>query len=1157
MLTIQHLTVDFEPQLLSLGRGEHTFGWLVSGDGRGCVQCAYEIEVTARGTVVWNSGRVASSRMVNIPYEGPMLEPEEHYDWRVTLWDKEGNKAQAHSFFETAPQTWKGAKWIGGEELCLSAHTQSVFQFSYRLELTEGTARAAVLFGGNDSRLMDQNKNIQGVCAEKDESFIALVLDIGPLAEGKQALFQVYRRGYAPRDGMEPLHSGGIPENAIHRGNCHSSHRVEVKCVYGEIEVYLDGVCLSKGEGLFGGNAWNLNPVGQGNNFICFPLLCDVGIALEPGQEAVFSDFTVRNYREPCNALVEGWPKEILGGGAALRVKGGEKGFLAMADPSHGGMTMLRTEFSAEKKIKKARLYATARGIYELYLNGKRVGQDWFAPGLSQYNKTHFYQTYDVTGELRQGKNALGAYLGEGWWSGAITFSGDKWNFFGDRQSLLCRLVLEYEDGSRENIVSCPETWQYAQNGPVVYSSFFQGEIYDSRKEQPGWCEPGFQGGGWKAAREIPLSRENAFIGDMVLPPFGQKVSMNYDGWHLEPQMDPSVRQVALLEAQSVSEPRPGVYIYDMGQNMAGVPEITLAGAAGQKVTLRYAEILYPDMDEYGLHTGMLMLENIRGALAQDTVILKEGLQTIRPHFTFHGYRYLEITGISEPLPLEAVKGICLSSVDVTATFSSSSEDLNRLYENICWSLRDNFISIPTDCPQRNERMGWSGDLSVFSRTAVYMANCASFLRRHMTAMRDTQSREGRFDDVAPVGGGFGGILWGSAGITVPWEAYRQFGDETLLRQHFSAMCRYVRYLATQVDPKTGLVQEGPLGDWLGPENEKNEPALLWQCYYVYDLWVVMETAKLLGRQDVLRELGPVYDRARKLFHETFLDPVTGKTVYSSEQAARGEGTMGPPRMGPSKALPPRTESGRYLMDTQTSYAVPLALDVLDEAAAERAKEYLAQAVSRKNIDDGGVERPEYSLMTGFIGTAWLCPALRVGGKDDLAWKLICQESYPSWLYPVKQGATTIWERLDSFTLERGFGGNNSMNSFNHYSFGAVGYWMLSCILGIGRGEDTPSWILEPTPDPAGKVTWAKGSVQTVEGTFESGWRRTERGTEYTFTVPGNGKILLGLPGKADSSVTEAGIPAECAPGVENLGYENGRFRFRLASGSYVFLVEE
>lgn len=1157
MLEIHHLTVDYETRPLSLAAGEHTFGWLVSSQSRGWVQRAYEIEVTARGTVVWNSGRVASSRMVNIPYEGPMLEPEEHYDWRVTLWNKGGNKAQAHSFFETAPQTWKGAKWIGGEELCLSAHTQSVFQLSYTVQLPEGASRAGFLFGGNDSRLMDQNKNIQGVCTGKDESFVALVLDLGPVEQGGQALFQVYRRGYAPGDGAEPLHTGVIPETVIHKDNCHSPHEVTVKCVYGEIEVYLDGVCLSKGEGPFGGNAWNLNPVGQGNNFICFPLLCDVGIALEPGQEAVFSDFKVRNYREPCNALVEGWPQGILGGGPALRVRGGEKGLLVLEDPSHGGMTMLRTVFSAEKKVKKARLYATARGVYELYLNGKRVGRDWFAPGLSQYNKTHFYQTYDVTEEIQPGENALGAYLGEGWWSGAITFSGDKWNFFGDRQSLLCRLVLEYEDGSREDVVSCPETWQYSQNGPIVYSSFFQGEIYDSRKEQPGWCEPGFRGAGWQPAREILLGRDNAFIGDMVLPPFGQKVSMNYDGWHLEPQMDPSVRQVALLKAQCVSEPRPGVFIYDMGQNMAGVPEIRLEGRKGQRITLRYAEMLYPEMEEYRGLEGTLMLENIRGALAQDQLILKEGPQTIRPHFTFHGYRYLEITGISEPLPLEAVRGVVLSSVDVTASFSCSNGDINRLYENICWSLRDNFISIPTDCPQRNERMGWSGDLSVFSRTAVYMADCASFLRRHMAAMRDTQSPEGRFDDVAPVGGGFGGILWGSAGITVPWEVYRQFGDKTLLRQHFPAMLRYVRYLGTKVDPTTGLVQEGPLGDWLGPENEKNEPALLWQGYYVYDLWVVMETAKLLDRQEVLTELEPVYDQARKLFHETFLDPVTGQTVYSSEQAAQWEATMGPPRMGPPKALPTRTESGRYLMDTQTSYAVPLALGILDHGAAERAKEYLAHAVRRNNTDDGGIERPGCSLMTGFIGTAWLCPALAKAGREDLAWGLLCQENYPSWLYPVKQGATTIWERLDSFTLDRGFGGNNSMNSFNHYSFGTVGYWMLSGILGIGRGDASPSWVLEPTPDPTGKVTWAKGSVRTVEGIFESGWRRTRGGTEYTLTVPGNGQVLLGLPGKEQATVTEGGVPVACAAGVETLGYENGRLRFRLGSGSYVFLVEE
>lgn len=1149
MLSIQNMTVEYQKEPLALAAKQPRFSWNLGSPRQGCRQQAYEIEIKEEDRVIWCSGRVVSDQMLNVRYEGPNLKPECRYCWSVTVWDQEGNESWDSSFFETAPEDFGGAKWIGSDRLILNSHTMSTFQFEYTVEILEGSSRAGFLFGGNDSRLMDENKNIQGAHSQRDESFVALVLDIGPVAQGKGAKFVAYRRSYDPKDGPEPLHTAEIPVDLIHGDNCHSPHNINVKCVYGEIEIFLDGTCITKSPGPFPGSAWNLNPVGQGNNFICFPLLCDVGVAMEKNQSAIFSGFAVKNHRQPCNALVEGFPEEIFGGGNRILAQGGETGTKILADPSHGGMTMLRTGFTSKKPVKRARLYATARGIYKLYLNGDPVGADWFAPGLTQYNKTHCYQTYDVTAYITEGENTLGAYLAEGWWSGAITFSGDKWNFFGDRQSLLCRLSMEYEDGTREEIISQPETWQYSLDGPIVYSSFFQGEIYNSLKEMRGWTQPGYQAQGWQMAKEVKLSPENAFIGDMILPPFGQKVSMRYDGWQLVPQQDPGVHVTKVLTAQAMTQPRPGVYIYDMGQNMAGVPEITLTGQAGQLVTLRYAEMLYPDMPEYQAQTGMLMLENIRGALAQDQVVLRDGIQTIRPQFTFHGYRYLEITGIPEPLPLENVRGLALSSVEVTARFRCSDPEINRLYENISWSLRDNFISIPTDCPQRNERMGWSGDISVFSRTAAYMADCERFLHRHMAALRDTQSAEGRFDDVAPVGGGFGGILWGSAGITVAWEIYRQFGDLELLREHFPAMCRYIRFLMGKTDPETGLVSEGPLGDWLGPENEKNEPQLLWQSYYIYDLWVVLETARLLGDTEIIAEFQPVYDGARELFHQVFLDPVTGETVYSSEKSARGEATMGPPRMGPPKALPPQTESGKYLMDTQTSYAVPLALGVLEPEAAAKAKYHLLRAVRRENTDDSGILRKPHSLMTGFIGTAWLCPALSMTEGDEDAWKLLEQREYPSWLYPVAQGATTIWERLDSYTLDKGFGGNNSMNSFNHYSFGAVGFWMLSRILGFAPAEQAASWDLTPTPDPTGQVTWAEGSIQTVKGTYESGWWKKPGKAEYRFTLPANTTAKLYLPVQDGAKILLG------KEQVTPLRYENGRAVLEISSGSYVFTV--
>ncbi len=414
----------------------------------------------------------------------------------------------------------------------------------------------------------------------------------------------------------------------------------------------------------------------------------------------------------------------------------------------------------------------------------------YFNPGLTQYNKHHQYQTYDVTSNLIAGKtNALGAWLSEGWWSGNITYSGESWNFFGDRQSLLAKMVITYADGTEQIITSNTKDWKLFTDGPVRYGSYFQGEVYDAGKEAAiqGWTAAGFNDAAWKAASVVPLEG-NAYLGTFIER--GRPTTFDYKDFKLVGNMDENVKIVRTLTARSVKEVRPKVYVYDMGQNMVGIPKILIKnGQKGQVINLRFAEIVYPALPDYKGNEGMIMLENIRAALTQDRYILKGGDEVIQPRFTFHGYQYLEITGIDSPIPVESVKGLVLSSVhELASHYETNNKLVNKLWENITWSLRSNFLSIPTDCPQRNERMGWSGDISVFSKAATYLADAPMFLRRHMLAMRDIQAENGRFPDVAPVGGGFGGTLWGSAGITVAWETYRQYGDIQLLQEHYPAM---------------------------------------------------------------------------------------------------------------------------------------------------------------------------------------------------------------------------------------------------------------------------------------------------------------------------------------------------------------------------------
>ncbi|WP_297094772.1 family 78 glycoside hydrolase catalytic domain [uncultured Draconibacterium sp.] len=868
---------------------------------------------------------------------------------------------------------------------------------------------------------------------------------------------------------------------------------------------------------------------------------------MDADQKASFSDVEVFNDRKPNNTLF----KEDLSGNYngiysgklevidnAYFVDGGTEGTFIVADPSRNSAPMLRTEFTAEKMVKSARLYVTARGIYEIQINGENVGNDYYNPGQTQYNKSHFYQTYDVTEMIQSGENAIGAMLSEGWWSGLLSF-GSIWNHFGDRQSLLAKLEISYADGTKEVITSNDKDWKFYNQGPIIYSSLDQGEIYDATRESDiaGWSTTGFDDSAWQQATEVPLEgttysgEERDFTGEIT--------TFDYDELKLIGQIGNNAGEYKKLVAQSMEEVRPGVYVYDMGQNFVGVPKITLAnGTAGDTMILRFAEILYPDLEESGDNVGMIMTENYRAALCLDKYIMKDGPQVFQPKFTSRGYQYIEITGIDEPLPLEAVEGVAISSVlDLTADYNTSNPKVNQLWSNLCWSNVDNFLTLPTDCPQRNERMGWSGDISVFSRTATFVSNSDQFLRRHMFAMRDVQKANGKFTDVAPIGGGFGGVLWGSAGITVPWEVYQQFNDVALLEEHYDAMAAYIDYLATTLNPETGITSDGQLGDWLGPQNNKLGTPYLTTAYHVFDLWIIKNVAQILGKTDDAQRFEKMYEERKAFFNKSFINE-DGKTL-GLIGGARGFGSP----EGPA-------EPEYRLADTQTSYAVGLALGAFDNEVVAQMAANLAEAIERQNIDDGGVLRPEYSLMTGFIGTAWISKALSDNGYNEQAYKLLQNDQYPSWLYSIDQGATSIWERLNGYTVENGFGGNNGMNSFNHYSFGAVGQWMIAYSLGIQRDEPGfQKFILQPTPDPSGEMTWAEGYYDSMYGKIYSKWEVEGDKLTYTTTVPANTSATLYLPAASENDVIDS-------DGCELLKFENGKAVYTVKSGTYKFISQ-
>nr|MDI1248298.1 family 78 glycoside hydrolase catalytic domain [Lacunisphaera sp.] len=1161
---IEQLQVEYRENPIGLDTPQPRFSWRMraTNGARGEFQTAYQVRVTdPRGTPVWDSGKVSDARSHEILYGGPPLQAMARYRVDVTLWDQNSQVTTTQAAFETGLMdpslaAWEGATWIGGgaDELGLYAHYLPVFKIRYGVAIAPGSHRASFVFGANDPRLRDRYKNIFQLESGHNQSHVRLELDLSGLdqpADGRARL-KVYRSGYAPADDPDqPDQTYVIDPAIIHAGNRHETHTVTVRAEFGQIGIMIGDHELAPLHApafATSSRPWattSINPLGGSQNLIPFGMLGDIGFSLPPGQQAAFSAIEIANVRSPGSRLFladfsspqagifrsaanDASSGMVIRGGRCI-VSGGERGAFITADPSRNSAPLLRTEFTTRTPlITSARLYITARGVYEVSLNGQRISRDFYNPGLTQYNKTHLYQTYDVTALMATGTNVLGAMLGEGWWSGQLAHGG-VWNHFGDRPSLLAKLVIIYADGSRQVATTNPRDWKIFTEGPLRYGSMTMGEVYDARREADvqGWNISGFDARHGKSAVEVPLAGTTY-----------EHKNLDFSSVALTGQIDDTVGTFKIVGAQSVREPRPGVFIYDFGQNVVGVPRLTfMQGQHGRTVTLRYAEMLYPDLPASGPNAGLIMTENLRGALAQDIYIQRDGRQVCEPRFTSHGFQYLEITGISEPVPVNDVQVVVTSSIrTLTAEFESSNPRVNRLWSNLVWSNVGNFLSIPTDCPQRNERMGWSGDLNVFARTATYVSDVRQFLRRHLLAMRDTQTPAGRFTDIAPIGGGTGGLLWGSAGITVPWECYLHYGDTAILREHYPAMKAYMRYLVQTIHPKTGLSTDSHLGDWLGPQNNQLSPAFLATAYHVFTLEIMTRAAEALNEPADAAGFRQAHAERKAFFNTTFVDP--GKKVISPP-GGRGHGNGAPFRAS----------------DTQTAYAVGLALHAFDEELRPAMAAHLAATLERETRDDAGELRPRYSLMTGFIGTAWISEALSAAGRSDLAYRQLQNRTYPSWLYPVDQGATTIWERLDGYRPETGFfDGKAQMNSFNHYSFGAVGQWLMSRCVGIARDEPGfHRFVLRPEPDPTGEMQWARGRYDSPYGPISSSWKIAGGVLTYIADIPANTTATLYLPSAAPAEVRESGRSPAGAPGVRVLSHDSGHAFFELKSGRYEF----
>jgi len=832
-------------------------------------------------------------------------------------------------------------------------------------------------------------------------------------------------------------------------------------------------------------------------------------------------------------------------------------------DSKDNGLTLppcpyLRKTFTLAQPVKQATLYATARGLYALNVNGRRVGDAVFAPGWTDYTKRIAYQTYDVTGRLHVGANALGAVLGDGWYGGYVGF-GHRRDLYGDRPQLLAQLVIEYADGSRRTVVS-DGSWRGA-TGPLLHSDFLQGESYDARRAPSGWQPVAVEPAAPRLKQTDVTARlrarvqndrlsvvaDNAIAGDPAyLTPKRLRVDFTLGGAAhsrtvnedemltipgpgetpgplvlrravygalaapsrpaLVAQVGPPVRVTQELTPRRVTQPAPGTYLYDLGQNMVGWARLKVRGPAGTPVRLRFGEMLNPN--------GTLYTTNLRGAKATDTYILSgHGVETWEPHFTFHGFRYVEVTGYpGRPRP-DAVTGCVVGSdLPPAGTFVCSQPMVNQLQHNIVWGQRGNFLSVPTDCPQRDERLGWMGDAQIFARTATYNRDVAAFYEKWMDDVEDAQSPAGGFSDVSPrlVDAGDGAPAWGDAGIIVPWTVYQAYGDTGVLGAHWGAMTRWLDYI-TQSNPD-GLWSKrrnNDFGDWLSIAADTPKDVLA-TAYYAYDASLMARMARALGRGQEAVRYDALFTHIKNAFNAAYVSP-----------------------------------DGRVKGDTQTCYVLALRFGLLPPDLRPLAAKHLVADIAAKNEH----------LSTGFVGVGYLCPVLTETGHNDVAYRLLLNDTFPSWGYSIKQGATTIWERWDGYTKEKGFQ-DPGMNSFNHYSLGSVGQWLYQDVAGIDTDPNAPGFahiLIHPHPGPG--LTQARAVYDSIRGRIVSAWRTDGAGLALDVTIPANTTATVFVPAPVGADVTEGGVLVARAPGVSAVRRSGDQIVVSLASGTYHFRV--
>ncbi|MEO0189962.1 MAG: family 78 glycoside hydrolase catalytic domain, partial [candidate division WOR-3 bacterium] len=744
-----------------------------------------------------------------------------------------------------------------------------------------------------------------------------------------------------------------------------------------------------------------------------------------------------------------------------------------------------RKEFVVQRNFTRGTIYITALGFFESYINGKRVCKDIFTPGWTRYEKRLYYLTYDVTKFLKLGKNAIGVVLGDGWYAGYVGFGllkdiGKGREYYGKVPAFLLQMEIDYNNGKREIVVT-DETWK-AAIGPIRYSDLLMGEFYDGRRELKGWAEAGYDFSKWQ---QVQIKKDYAGI---------------IESYPSEP-----VRVIKEINPVSVKKLKDNIFIFDMGQNFAGRVRIRVKGKRGTKIVIRTAEMLNKD--------GSLMCENLRRARSTDIYILAgRGREEIwEPHFTYHGFRYVEITGLPTFPEKISVTGIVLSSdLKKHGSFKCSHKLINKIYNNIVWTQRSNFVDIPTDCPQRDERMGWCGDAQIYIRSAAYNNDIVTFFEKWIAALNDEQLKNGNYPNYAPDPFKIdkkSSPGWRDACIICPYILYKVYNDTRIIENYYKKMKAFIDFLENLSSGRLIRIEKAGFGDWLhlGPATPND---LIANFYFINDLDMMQEMALAIGKYKDAKKYAQLAQRVRKKVIRNYFN-----------------------------------EKGCLKNETQTAYAMALYMDILPKEMRKTAINRLVKLIKDSN----------WHLTTGFIGVKYLLPALSKFGYNEIACRLITDKTFPSWGYEIINGATTIWERWDSYTKEKGFQ-NPEMNSFNHYAFGSVCEWLYGYLAGIETdGAGFRKIIIKPHPSVL--FSYVKARYESINGPIFIHWKLKEDVFELNVKIPCNVTATIYVPASDAKKIVENGRHID-GKDILFLKMEDNYAVYSVGSGEYNFKVE-